>query len=306
MVDLPSELTPEQKAILPKYEERWRAIMLNTDPCDFEGAKKAAIKCYKLAGQDPPKKFYVTRSPNEGAHLAAELKLKEKDKDAKLDPEDPEHRQLISESFGEMIYGFHEGHWVGFYEFLMKECGVTGLEEAQGLIDMAQVCGWWASYKDVAIFQDRPKELHYNEQGELHNENGPAVLYRDGWACYSWNGMRISPSDAWILTNPERITVDSIRKQNNAELRRIMVEKMGLDKYLAASETRLIDMDSLTLEGSATRALVEDGEGDRWLVGTDGSTKRMYFMPVDKNAETCVEAHNRIAGFNENRLIVEA
>jgi len=65
-------------------------------------------------------------------------------------------------------------------------------------------------------------------------------------------------------------------------------------------------MDSMTLQGSAPRALMRDDLGNMWLVGTDGSTARVYTMAVPSDVSTCKEAHERICGFGENRLIAEA
>jgi len=101
------------------------------------------------------------------------------------------------------------------------------------------------------------------------------------------------------------LTIDKIQKQENVEVQRIMIERYGVSKYLVDIDAKLLDMDSLTLEGSAPRCLMEDKFGNRYLVGTDGSTKRVYHMRVE-NVETCVDAHNQLCGFNEKCLIAEA
>ena len=85
------------------------------------------------------------------------------------------------------------------------------------------------------------------------------------------------------------------------------IERMGPAKYMQEAGSKLIDMATLTLVGSAPRALMEDAVGNLWLVGTDGSTKRVYTMSVPREAKTCAEAHRLISGLdNESRLIAEA
>lgn len=57
------KLTAEQEALMHVYKDKWLKIGLATGPVDFEKAKAAAIKAYKLAGLKPPKRFYVTDGP---------------------------------------------------------------------------------------------------------------------------------------------------------------------------------------------------------------------------------------------------
>jgi hypothetical protein len=47
-------------------------------------------------------------------------------------------------------------------------------------------------------------------------------------------------------------------------------------------------------------------DGQKWLVGSDGSTQRVYYMPVPESAKTCREAHEAICGLDEDKLLMEA
>ena len=87
--------------------------------------------------------------------------------------------------------------------------------------------------------------------------------------------------------------------------KRIMIEKFGVSEYLTQTSARILDKDKLNLEGSATRLLIEDDQNIRWLCCTDGSTGRMYFLPASENSNTCSEAHQEMAGFDETRIIAE-
>ena len=53
-------------------------------------------------------------------------------------------------------------------------------------------------------------------------------------------------------------------------------------------------------------ALMRTKDGQKWLVGSDGSTQRVYYMPVPESAKTCREAHEAISGLNEDQLLMEA
>jgi hypothetical protein len=59
--------------------------------------------------------------------------------------------------------------------------------------------------------------------------------------------------------------------------------------------------------GASTRVLLEDPDGEKWLVGTDASTKRVYTMSVPREVRTCSEAHCAISGLDsEGRIIAQS
>ena len=201
------------------------------------------------------------------------------------------------------VFGAHDAGWLSWISFFYEAVGLECCAPARGLMALAQTCGWWAPYRDACIIQHRHTHVYFDDLKRLHRDDGPAVLYRDGFSVFSLHGVRVPER---VVLAPETITLAEISAETNAEVRRIMIERYGPGKYLQESGAKLLDMDSLTLEGSACRALMEDSAGDRWLVGTDGSTKRVYHMPVPAEAQTCSEAHAMIAGFPENRLLAES
>lgn len=56
---MPKNLTPEQKALIPVYQEKWRQIALSTEPIDRQKAIEAVKAAYALIGEKEPKiSFY--------------------------------------------------------------------------------------------------------------------------------------------------------------------------------------------------------------------------------------------------------
>ena len=68
--------------------------------------------------------------------------------------------------------------------------------------DVARSSGMWWPFEGVAIMTDRPAQLHVNEKYLLHGPDGPAVVYRDGWSAYAWNGKAVP--EKWIM-QPEAV-----------------------------------------------------------------------------------------------------
>lgn len=157
--------------------------------------------------------------------------------------------------------------------------------------------------KDVLYWIAKPVVLtEKTRTGKRLHSDASAAIVSDVEDLYFCHGVLV-PS--FVVTDPDSISVEHIRTETNAEVRRIMIERMGPERYLKEAGSKLIDMDCLKLVGSAPRALVQDSLGDKWLIGTDGSTKRVYYMPVPSEVMTCREAHNAIAGCDETSMIAE-
>jgi hypothetical protein len=100
--------------------------------------------------------------------------------------------------------------------------------------------GWWWGLENVCLVTDRPCEIHFDRQQRLHNDTGPAIVYRDGWAVYALGGVWV-PSNAVLA--PETITVAQIESERNLETRRVLLERYGMARYLADSGAQEIHRD---------------------------------------------------------------
>lgn len=127
-------------------------------------------------------------------------------------------------------YGLHDADWVAYYDAL-ERMGIRGLEPLAGLKGLARSCGWWWPYDGIVFLTDRPSELHRDNRGRLHHETGMAISYPDGWGLYAWNGILV-PQDVIMLDEP--ITLERISAEPNAEVRRVLIERFGLDNFLRA------------------------------------------------------------------------
>ena len=82
----------------------------------------------------------------------------------------------------------------------------AGDHEAPALLaaawDIARSSGMWWPFEGVAIMSDRPVELHVNQKYLLHRPDGAAIVFRDGWEAYAWNGKAVP--QRWIM-QPEAV-----------------------------------------------------------------------------------------------------
>jgi hypothetical protein len=99
---------------------------------------------------------------------------------------------------------------------------------------------WWFPYDGIVFLSERHDRVLKDREGRLHCEDGLACGYPDGWGVYAWHGVQVP---AGIILNPELITADRIEKEENAEVRRIMIERMGYERYILESGAQLLHTD---------------------------------------------------------------
>lgn len=265
------KLTAEQEALLPVYRDKWLEIGLSTEPLDFEKAKIAVCTAYESAGLSKPTKFYTAKSPFDAIGVIQELNPKMKAKDI----------------FNDMTYGCHDANWLGFYQYFRDVLDLKVCDKLSGLIDLASHCGWLNMYEDTVVFQDRPEHIKFDEQNRLHCENGPAILYRDGYGVYAWHGVRI-PSE-WI-TNKGELTAKTALTWVNMEQRRAACEIVGWAKVLRELNARVIESDEDPMIGTLLEVDIPDIGKEKFLKVLCG-TGREFAIPVPPKMKTALEAN---------------
>ena len=313
MADKIDKLTPEQEAQIAVYRDTGLKIGLATGPTERVTAMESIKKLYKFIDKKIPDIFIFVRSPFEAQIIANELILNDLD-DKKLNnwnlvendewvknildnkSKTKEYKFVATHNYG---YGSNETFWVHFYRYFKEVCGIHYPEKSdEGLNifnELAQVSGWHYLFDKCAIICDRP-DVIMMENRVIHCEDGPAIAFSDGNKIFAITGHVVTEQ---IVMAPESLTLDQIDKEENAETKRIMIDRYGVSKYMFETNAKIIDTDQLNLQGSSMRSLMEDKHGNRWLIGTDGSTGRVYHMSVPNNVSTCREAHEAISGIPE-------
>lgn len=105
----------------------------------------------------------------------------------------------------------------------------------------AFVSGAWLLFwtKDTLFWVAKPK-VHVdrsNGQRRLHNPEYAAVE-SDVENMYFLDGVLVP---AFVVTRPEWITTDHIKSEENTEVRRVMIDRFGLDRWIADQNATLMD-----------------------------------------------------------------
>jgi uncharacterized protein DUF6745 len=135
------------------------------------------------------------------------------------------------------IWGQHEAGWLSWID-TFRRFGLKACEPADGLIMVGKSAGWWWPLRGAVVLTERPSQLHRDDDGRLHCEDGAAVLYPDGWGVWAIHGVRVTQQ---IVERPGTLTVKEIREESNAEVRRVMIERFTPERYLRESDATLLD-----------------------------------------------------------------
>ncbi|MER8267126.1 DUF6745 domain-containing protein [Streptomyces griseus] len=130
------------------------------------------------------------------------------------------------------VLGQHDAAWLAAFD--------GRGERLRGLAEVARNAGWWWPYEHAVVITERPDVLHRDEAGRLDHGEGPALAYGDGFALHAWRGM---PVPAAFLAELPSLTPERIRAEENAELRRVMLEYYGYDRYLTESGAEPVHRD---------------------------------------------------------------
>lgn len=109
---------------------------------------------------------------------------------------------------------------------------------------------WWWPHPTFVVACEPPVEVHEAAQrapgtqspfgGRLHHEHGPAVRWADGWALWVLHGTRVPPE---VVEAPASLTVERIATEVDVEVRRVMIERFGADRFMGETDATLVDDD---------------------------------------------------------------
>jgi hypothetical protein len=77
----------------------------------------------------------------------------------------------------------------------------------------------------------------YSQKSRLHRSDGPAVEFLDGSGIWAWKGVRV-PKE--VITEPHSFTTETILRHSNAEVRRVMIERYGQDKFFLDAGAKVV------------------------------------------------------------------
>jgi len=290
-----TKLSPEQIAKFADYADKWVKIGTDTNETDMISAVLYIKEAYQAAGLNPPSYFVgPVAGPYEAAVAESIVNSHAKKKTVfssasdfndRIMREVEEYIEKGSKDFNytisNQIFGYQE-YWLSYYDYFAVECGID-LQKIDPLIKLASVCGWWTPLTDVAIIQHKPSLIARDDRNRLHSTEGPAVRFRSKSQSlsdvYCVHGVRVNKK----IIDRDFKTKD-IDNQKNVEVRRVMIDLYGKDKYIIDSGAEIVHQDDF---GTLYRKEMLDDEPLMMVkvvnstVEPDGTFKD-YFIRVDE------------------------
>jgi hypothetical protein len=322
-----TELTQAQLNLLPVELDDYLGCNLSTIPVDHTAAETAMAETYRSGGLEPPHQYIWCNSPVEAAEVASQQSDSVRDQVRTWDYIQQQVRDQVSKQVWDKVWnhtlrvqelscdevwnkvwaqairqdrktwfagcdalwGQHDADWVSLYTFFQR-IGVS-IPSLKGLNALCRTCGWWWTFKNVAIMLERPSFLKRDNVLALHCETGPAIAWK-GFAIWAWHGTVVPQ---FMIESPHEITTSLILGENNQEVRRVMLERYGWDRLLTELEATTLDTSRwgtlLSTDKLSTYLEGEDAEA-RFVLVQDPSTGRKYALRVDPS---CKDAHEAVA-----------
>jgi len=131
-------------------------------------------------------------------------------------------------------------------------------------------------HPDFCMVSDRPERLTVDERNRPHCSDGPFCRWRDGSALYAVHGVY---TPAWIVERPQDITVVSIEAEQNAEVKRVMIERFGHGRYITEAKIKPVHTDDF---GTLYRREADEFTVVRVVdvVRNDDGTEKVHYLPV--------------------------
>lgn len=193
-------------------------------------------------------------------------------------------------------WGAWDFYWIAAYEFAQVapelNFKATNREsELNNWLTMLDGALAYQLFENFAFICEHPKLFLTDERGNLHNSAGPALCFADGDKYFAWHGCLVPD---WVIERKRFITPALIDRQNNVEMRRVLIDIYGWERYLKNSRLKKLHQDKYGV------LYCKDLGGRYWqsifvvevLNATpepDGK-KRRYLLRVPPNMKTAKEA----------------
>lgn len=301
-----TKLTADQESRFAQYVQMYTKIGLSCEEADWEKFEAGVRRCYHYAGLEPPKVFVRVQSPIVlafAASIAAYVisSLRQKDKNSKKAVDSAVGSAVhsaVRSNWHNYIGGQFWVSWQGFLAFLRDVCDLQFnsdiWDREKAYADAQASACWWRPHKDFVMVCNRPEFIKRDEQGRLHSDRSMSIRFRDGWGLYHWHGVEVS---AQIILKPYELTATQALGEQNAEVRRVIIERIGMERFLSEAGAISIhkhDMGELffiDLPGDPDQVL-------RSVRVKDPSTGRFYFLRVPPSIDRAEDAVAWTFGFD--------
>lgn len=256
-----SELTPEQKAKMPEYVEKWIKIGNDTSRLNYDRTLDIIQNVQRHILNKEPTPVVIFNNPMEAwvacnyathGHKVNELK---KCVEEFFTGKKPSWK--LSQYVSPYLNGSFSAPTFAFYDFFKFELGVkfdatdtpvAGAPTGGTKLSVDELYEIWktttelgliypihdvkGTVQDMCIVSEKPSLVKLNEAGVIHCDGGPAIVYEgyEDIKIYALNGVTVPD---WLAITPaQKIPVERIHEIKNADIKAEFVRKIGVERLL--------------------------------------------------------------------------
>ena len=255
------------------YEKKWLDIAISTEPGDRTLATKALKTIYQMIGKKEPdiiffdspyqvlREIYTQQTTERRNELKSSLSLIDSTIRRELCsppsilgfntilnniPNYELNRILdrqLSIQFNETLYSdiikpefwADRASWFDFF----TSTGGQYREQRDLYGTLTKNCGWIVPFEEVCWVCDRPRFLSFDSENRLHAEGSPAIQFADGFSVYVYHGIRLP--EEYGKFPPSQWQSHWLLSEENAELRRVLIQGIGYDRLCQELQTTELD-----------------------------------------------------------------
>ena len=121
---------------------------------------------------------------------------------------------------------------------------------------------------------ERPLVCNWNDRGQLHASDGPALVWPDGWSVFAWGGEAVTRD---MVMQPDGLNLNLIRTMT-PDLRRSSVAHYGEERYRAEASAT-IDLVRAEPDEQMRQSLVARYGEERYRVDASASIELVCGEP---------------------------
>lgn len=181
------------------------------------------------------------------------------------------------------VHGIRAAQWCCFYDIL-RELLHLKYRDFELHLEFILQSGIFVSIytPSTVIISPNPALARFNEKGDIHCSEGPAIAWEDDYKLYFLNGVRMyfDPAD--------KLDPSLLLKERNAEARKEIVERVGIKNIIESLGASVIDK-----WGDYELLAVEVplmGIRPTYLSMQNASTGDRHFEGIPPEVKSCREA----------------
>jgi len=293
-----AKLTPQQTRLMAEVRDEWvNFALFNGDEIDPKATHEGIDFLYELSGLKKPIKIIVD-SPLAVQYsiIYAKTLLEALGKGVKGSQVGSQVESQVYSQVGSQVrspqdfayetLGWYAG-WCAYGEYF-KRIGVLKLDKWDEYIKYMRSGQFMGVYLDgLAVVCRRPISVRRDDQLRLHNDQKPAIEWRDGYKLFFLHGQAFEEK-LWSKIISQKMTLKDVMGMKNADERTMAWSFLRPDRLLKGIDAKLIhtgirgtklyQVDEFSHKISGER---KQGDTEYCMTMKDGSTDREFLEWVE-------------------------